>query len=128
MSFMAHRPSTLPSGHSPGSVVFVWRKKPEDIEPAGFAVVGDVLFQGSVGRTDLPMGSHEQLLRSIEKNLLPLPDDTIFICGHGPMSTMRDHGDEERDQVGERDGRRQRVLGHVSTLPVALAAAYRGGP
>lgn len=75
-------------GHSPGSVVFVWRKKPEDTEPAGFAVVGDVLFQGSVGRTDLPLGSHEQLLRSIEKNLLPLPDDTIFICGHGPMSTI----------------------------------------
>lgn len=75
-------------GHSPGSVVFVWRKKPEDMEPAGFAVVGDVLFQGSVGRTDLPLGSHEQLLRSIEKNLLPLPDDTIFICGHGPMSTI----------------------------------------
>lgn len=75
-------------GHSPGSVVFVWRKKPEDIEPAGFAVVGDVLFQGSVGRTDLPLGSHEQLLRSIEKNLLPLPDGTIFICGHGPMSTI----------------------------------------
>lgn len=75
-------------GHSPGSVVFVWRKKPEDIEPAGFAVVGDVLFQGSVGRTDLPLGSHEQLLHSIEKNLLPLPDDTIFICGHGPMSTI----------------------------------------
>lgn len=75
-------------GHSPGSVIFVWRRKPEDTEPVGFAIVGDVLFQGSIGRTDLPLGSHEQLLRSIETNLMPLPDDTIFICGHGPMSTI----------------------------------------
>ena len=75
-------------GHSPGSVVFVWRRKPEDTEPTGFAVVGDVLFQGSVGRTDLPLGSHEQLLNSIETKLMPLPDDTVFICGHGPMSTI----------------------------------------
>ena len=58
------------------------------IDPPGRITAGDVLFQGSVGRTDLPLGSHEQLLRSIEKNLLPLPDDTIFICGHGPMSTI----------------------------------------
>ncbi len=75
-------------GHSPGSVVFVWRKKPEDMEPPGFAVVGDVLFQGSIGRTDLPLGNHAALLKSIETKLMPLPDETIFVCGHGPMSTI----------------------------------------
>ena len=75
-------------GHSPGSVVLVWRKQPEDESPPGFAIVGDVLFQGSIGRTDLPLGDHTALLRSIETKLMPLPDDTVFICGHGPMSTI----------------------------------------
>ncbi len=75
-------------GHSPGSVVLIWRKKPEDTDPPGFAIVGDVLFRGSIGRTDLPLGDHAQLIRSIETNLMPLPDETIFLCGHGPMSTI----------------------------------------
>lgn len=75
-------------GHSPGSVVFVWRKRPEDTAPPGFAIVGDVLFQGSIGRTDLPLGDHEQLIRSIETKLMPLSDETVFLCGHGPMSTI----------------------------------------
>jgi len=68
-------------GHSPGSVVFVNR-------PQRFALVGDVLFQGSIGRTDLPMGNHEALLTSIRTKLLPLGDEFAFICGHGPMSTI----------------------------------------
>jgi hydroxyacylglutathione hydrolase len=70
-------------GHSPGSVVFV---------NAGerFAMVGDVLFQGSVGRTDLPGGSHAALISSITTKLLPLGDDVAFICGHGPPSTIGD--------------------------------------
>lgn len=68
-------------GHSPGSVVLVNKE-------ARFALVGDVLFQGSVGRTDLPRGSHEQLIASIVEKLLPLGDDIAFICGHGPMSTF----------------------------------------
>lgn len=68
-------------GHSPGSVVFI-------NEAQRFALVGDVLFQGSVGRTDLPRGSHETLVRSIVEKLLPLGDDMAFICGHGPMSTF----------------------------------------
>jgi len=53
-----------------------------------FAHVGDVLFQGSVGRTDMPGGSHEQLIRSITEKLLPLGDDVSFVCGHGPGSTI----------------------------------------
>lgn len=73
-------------GHSPGSVVFVNR----DLK---FAVVGDVLFQGSIGRSDLPGGDHETLIRSITGKLLPLGDDVAFICGHGPASTI---GDERR--------------------------------
>jgi hydroxyacylglutathione hydrolase len=68
-------------GHSPGSVVFV--------NPAArFAIVGDVLFQGSIGRTDLPFGDHAALIRSIKDKLLPLGDDLAFICGHGPGSTI----------------------------------------
>lgn len=68
-------------GHSPGSVVFY----SPDLR---FAHVGDVLFAGSVGRTDLPGGSHAQLINSITTKLLPLGDDISFICGHGPGSTF----------------------------------------
>ncbi len=68
-------------GHSPGSVVFVNAE-------ARFAIVGDVLFQGSIGRTDLPFGDHAALIRSIKDKLLPLGDDLAFICGHGPASTI----------------------------------------
>lgn len=73
-------------GHSPGSVVLVNR-------PQRFALVGDVLFQGSVGRTDVPLGNHEALMTSIRSKLLPLGDDFAFICGHGPTSTI---GQERR--------------------------------
>lgn len=66
-------------GHSPGHVVLVG---------PGVAIVGDVLFQGSVGRTDLPGGSHAQLLHSIETQLLSLPDDTVVYPGHGPSTTI----------------------------------------
>jgi hydroxyacylglutathione hydrolase len=68
-------------GHSPGHLVFYNRE-------ARFAHVGDVLFNGSVGRTDLPGGDHEALIRSIKDKLLPLGDDVSFICGHGPGSTF----------------------------------------
>jgi len=68
-------------GHSPGSVVF-WN------EELRFAFVGDVLFAGSVGRTDLPGGNHAALLNSIQTKLLPLGDDLSFLCGHGPGSTI----------------------------------------
>ena len=68
-------------GHSPGSVVFFNK----DIR---FALVGDVLFAGSVGRTDLPGGDHATLIASITDKLLPLGDDVGFICGHGPGSSI----------------------------------------
>lgn len=68
-------------GHTPGHVVFVHG-------PSRLAVVGDVLFAGSVGRTDFPKGNHAALIRSIKERLLPLGDDVAFIPGHGPMSTF----------------------------------------
>jgi hydroxyacylglutathione hydrolase len=68
-------------GHSPGSVVFVNAQE-------RFAIVGDVLFRGSVGRTDLPRGDHAALMTSIKRKLLPLGDDVAFVCGHGPGSTI----------------------------------------
>ncbi|MEA1833743.1 MBL fold metallo-hydrolase [Methylobacterium durans] len=68
-------------GHSPGSVVFVSRD-------ARFALVGDVVFKGSVGRTDLPGGNHGELIRAIKEKVLPLGDDVAFIPGHGPTGTL----------------------------------------
>jgi glyoxylase-like metal-dependent hydrolase (beta-lactamase superfamily II) len=68
-------------GHSPGSVVFFHKEM-------RFAHVGDVLFNGSVGRTDLPGGDHATLIRSIKEKLLPLGDDVAFICGHGAGSRI----------------------------------------
>jgi len=68
-------------GHSPGSVVYFNK----DLR---FAHVGDVLFNGSVGRTDLPGGSHQTLINSIKNKLLPLGDDIGFICGHGAGSSF----------------------------------------
>jgi glyoxylase-like metal-dependent hydrolase (beta-lactamase superfamily II) len=68
-------------GHTPGHLVFV-------NEAARFAVVGDVLFRGSVGRTDFPYGDHAALIRAIREKLLPLGDEFSFICGHGPGSTL----------------------------------------
>lgn len=68
-------------GHSPGSVVLHQKD-------AGFLFMGDVLFAGSVGRTDFPYGSHEQLIASIRDKLLPLPDETVFLPGHGGTSTI----------------------------------------
>lgn len=68
-------------GHTPGHVVFFHRG-------ARFAQVGDVLFQGSIGRTDFPRGNHQQLIDSITEKLWPLGDDVAFVPGHGPMSTF----------------------------------------
>ncbi|QCR32850.1 MBL fold metallo-hydrolase [Lysinibacillus sp. SGAir0095] len=67
-------------GHSPGSISYIF-------EEDGFAIVGDTLFQGSVGRTDLIGGSHEVLLKSIHEKLLVLPEDTIIYPGHGSYTT-----------------------------------------
>ena len=73
-------------GHTPGHVVFLH-------EQQRVAWVGDVIFQGSIGRTDFPRGNHEQLLRSIRETLFPLGDDITFLPGHGPTSTF---GQERR--------------------------------
>lgn len=76
---VAHTP-----GHSPGSVSFIGD---------GFVLTGDALFAGSIGRTDLPGGNAEELLRSLRTRLLTLPDDTIVYPGHGPETTI---GEERR--------------------------------
>lgn len=68
-------------GHTPGHIVFVNQE-------ARFALVGDVLFQGSVGRTDFPYGDHNALIAAIRQKLLPLGDDMLFLCGHGPGSSF----------------------------------------
>jgi len=82
-------------GHTPGHVVFFY-------EPQKVAWVGDVLFQGSIGRTDFPRGNHEQLLSSIRERLFPLGDDITFIPGHGPTSTF---GQERRSNPFVADSR-----------------------
>jgi len=68
-------------GHTPGHVVF----HAPDI---GRCFVGDVLFAGSIGRTDFPQGNHAQLIASITQRLWPMGDDTVFIPGHGPESSF----------------------------------------
>ncbi|MBE5213177.1 MBL fold metallo-hydrolase [Pectobacterium sp. A535-S3-A17] len=68
-------------GHTPGHIVFF------DAE-SRLAQVGDVIFNGGVGRTDFPQGDHQALIASIKNKLLPLGDDVTFIPGHGPMSTL----------------------------------------
>ena len=68
-------------GHTPGHVVFFH-------QPSRLAQVGDVLFQGSIGRTDFPKGDHATLIRSIKECLFPLGDDVAFVPGHGPMSNF----------------------------------------
>lgn len=68
-------------GHSPGSIVYF-----SPVER--LAIVGDVLFAGSIGRTDLPGGDHQQLIKSIRYKLLPLGDDVEIISGHGPTTTI----------------------------------------
>ncbi len=73
-------------GHTPGHVVFFH-------EGARLAIVGDVLFQGSIGRTDFPRGNHATLIDSITRKLWPLGEDVSFVPGHGPMSSF---GDERR--------------------------------
>ncbi len=68
-------------GHTPGHVVFIEKSN-------SFAAVGDVLFKGSIGRSDFPQGNHEQLVDSIRERLFKVGDDIAFIPGHGPMSTL----------------------------------------
>ncbi|QSA96604.1 MBL fold metallo-hydrolase [Methylococcus sp. EFPC2] len=83
-------------GHTPGHIVFFHRQ-------ARLAIVGDVLFKGSIGRTDFPRGDYDALIRSIREKLFPLGDDVVFIPGHGPVSTF---GDERRTNPFVGDGAR----------------------
>jgi len=92
-------------GHTPGHVVFHSRAD-------RIALVGDVLFAGSIGRSDFPRGNHADLVRSIRERLFPLGDDVRFVPGHGPLSTF---GEERRSNpyvsdaaVGARDDRDHR--------------------
>jgi len=80
-------------GHAPGHIVFF-------DAASKLAQVGDVLFQGSIGRTDLPRGDYQQLLDSIHQRLFPLGDEVQFIPGHGPISSF---GDERRTNPFVRD-------------------------
>ncbi len=68
-------------GHSPGHVLLY-------MGDARVAFVGDVVFAGSIGRTDLPGGDHRRLMRSIREEVLTLPDETVLYCGHGPATTV----------------------------------------
>ncbi len=82
-------------GHTPGHVVFYSAADK-------LAFVGDVLFAGSIGRTDFPGGDYDTLIRAIRENLFPLGDDVRFVPGHGPMSTL---GEERRSNPYAGDGR-----------------------
>ena len=77
----------LMPGHTPGHVIVVF---PDETPPR--AIVGDVLFQGSIGRTDLPGGDHETMMKTLER-FVPMPDDMVVHCGHGPDTTI---GEEKR--------------------------------
>lgn len=81
-------------GHTPGHVVFFSRAN-------RLALVGDVLFAGSIGRTDFPRGNHADLVRSIREKLWPLGDDVTFVPGHGPTSTF---GEQRRTNPYVADG------------------------
>ena len=87
VSFGAHEFEVYHTpGHAPGHVIFFNRAQ-------GFAHLGDVLFSGSIGRTDLPGGDHQQLLASIRDKVFPLGDEVGFLCGHGPGGKI---GEERR--------------------------------
>ena len=77
----------LVPGHSPGSLAFYCAEDK-------FVISGDALFKNSVGRSDLPGGNHEQLIKSIKENLLALPDDIVVYSGHGPVTKV---GDEKKN-------------------------------
>jgi len=88
-------------GHTPGGCC-IW--VPED----RILITGDTLFAGSIGRTDLPQGSHEQLVRSIKERLFPLGDDVTFFSGHGPPSTL---GEERQNNPFVGEGANRPVFG-----------------
>lgn len=80
-------------GHTPGHIVFHHSE-------SKFALVGDVLFQGSIGRTDFPMGNHQDLIDAIVTKLWPLGGETVFVPGHGPVSNFA-HERRTNPHVGD---------------------------
>jgi glyoxylase-like metal-dependent hydrolase (beta-lactamase superfamily II) len=82
-------------GHTPGHVVFFHRGRQ-------LAIVGDVIFQGSIGRSDFPRGDHDTLINSIRETLFPLGDEVTFLPGHGPTSTF---GEERQSNPFVADAR-----------------------
>ena len=78
----------LTPGHTEGSICLYF-------EPEKKLIAGDTLFAGSIGRTDLPGGSYEKILRSLHTKVLELPDDVIVVPGHGPLTTIG----EEREEI-----------------------------
>ncbi len=94
-------------GHTPGHVIFFY-------EADRLALVGDVLFAGSIGRTDFPRGDHATLIRSITTRLWPLGDDVRFISGHGPLSTF---GQERQTNPYVSDDALRRATGRGAPTP-----------
>ena len=74
-------------GHSPGHICFYCKEQ-------NFLIGGDVLFNRSIGRTDLPGGNHQQLIKNIKEKLLVLPDETVVYSGHGPTTTIGEEKNE----------------------------------
>jgi glyoxylase-like metal-dependent hydrolase (beta-lactamase superfamily II) len=75
-------------GHTEGSVMFTLPEPPEGVDADSTVVSGDVLFAGSIGRTDLPGGSHDAMMRSLREKVLALPDGALVLPGHGPATTV----------------------------------------
>jgi len=75
-------------GHTEGSVMFTLDQVPDGIEAGSTVLSGDVLFAGSIGRTDLPGGNHAAMLRSLQQKVLALPDDALVLPGHGPATSI----------------------------------------
>ena len=75
-------------GHTEGSVMFTLPEAPDGVDAGSTVLSGDVLFAGSIGRTDLPGGSHPAMLRSLRDKVLTLPDDALVLPGHGPATTV----------------------------------------
>jgi glyoxylase-like metal-dependent hydrolase (beta-lactamase superfamily II) len=75
-------------GHTEGSVMFALPQAPDGADALGTLLSGDVLFAGSIGRTDLPGGDPDAMTRSLVEKVLPLADDTLVLAGHGPSTTI----------------------------------------
>jgi glyoxylase-like metal-dependent hydrolase (beta-lactamase superfamily II) len=101
-------------GHSPGSVVYFSNEM-------RFAHVGDVLFNGSVGRSDIPGGNHSTLIKSIKDKLLPLGDDVAFICGHGPGSSIGHERMTNPFLTGANHRAAKVVIGLATLLPFVIS-------